>query len=358
MATRILVSALIGASLHVAFARAAVEDTYLDGYVHAVLERELGFPEALHAVRDGVVWVNEEAVPEPERPRVEAALREIGGVVQVRWIDAAGEVEVVPPVGAEAEGIVLLPETALFEPLLADPRWPTFSAAYQRYRDDPELEDVGAVSFGGLLPLVQGPLFGEGRWDVGLQAGVFSIFDLDADSLDLVNSDFSVGVPVTARFGPFSLLVRGYHQSSHLGDEYLLRNRVQRINLQFEAVDGIASLDLGGWGRLYGGGGYLVHREPEDLEPRYVQAGVELASPWAFFGDRVRPVAALDTQRREEADWRTDYSVRAGFQLESPERFGRRRLLLLAEYYDGRSPNGQFFEREIEFFGVGAHFQF
>jgi hypothetical protein len=96
-----------------------------------------------------------------------------------------------------------------------------------------------------------------------------------------------------------------------------------------------------------------VDRDPEDLEPRYVQAGVELESPWAFF-DMLRPIAALDVQRREEHEWRSDYSARAGFQIESSY-WSRRRLQILAEYYDGRSPQGQFFERRIEYWGVGVH---
>jgi hypothetical protein len=31
--------------------------------------------------------------------------------------------------------------------------------------------------------------------------------------------------------------VRLFHQSSHLGDEFLLRNRVERINLSYESAD-------------------------------------------------------------------------------------------------------------------------
>ena len=45
----------------------------------------------------------------------------------------------------------------------------------------------------------------------------------------------------------------------------------------------------------------------------------------------------------------------SGFQLESPS-FESTKLQLLGEYYDGRSPNGQFFERTIRYMGFGAHF--
>jgi hypothetical protein len=185
---------------------------------------------------------------------------------------------------------------------------------------------------------------------------VFSIFDLEVSSDDLVNTDFWVGVPLSARWDVFSLTIRPHHQSSHLGDEYLLRDRGERIDISYEGVDGIASLDLWSWGRIYGGAGYLLNREPDDLSRHYVQAGFELTSPWLLFG-AIRPLAMFDAQRRKAPGHDTDYSARVGVQLENP-RLGSRRLQLLAEYYKGRNPNGQFFTRRLEYVGVGLHFHY
>jgi hypothetical protein len=249
-----------------------------------------------------------------------------------------------------------LPEEALFEPLSADPRWPRFSASYLDFVDDPELESVGSVALGGSLPLFHAPLPFEGQWEIGLQSGVFSIFDLDSDSNDLINTDFWFGVPISARWSAFSLTIRPHHQSSHLGDEFLLRDTADRIDISYEAVDGILSLDLWSWGRVYGGGGYLLDRDPETLGRKYVQAGVELNGPLLF--GFMRPIVVGDAQRREHSDWRTDYSARAGFQFENRWIKGGRRLQLLAEYYDGQNPNGQFFSRRIEYRGVGLHFHY
>jgi uncharacterized protein DUF1207 len=270
-----------------------------------------------------------------------------------------------PPVSAETPvsakdegtGYTFLPSRALFDPLLADVRWPRFSAEYQAYHKDPILGNVGAANFGGTLPIIQGPLPFEGRWEGGVQAGVFSIFDLDASSHDLVNADYFFSIPLTARWGWFSTMLRVYHQSSHLGDEFLLRTGVDRINLSYEAVDIIPSFDLWNWGRIYFGGGYLFDTDPSNLKNKYVQWGGEVKSPVAFWG-WLRPIAALDCKRFEEQHWSTDYSARAGFQFENEKIFKSRRLLLLGEYYKGHSPNGQFFERRIEFFGVGLHFFF
>jgi len=270
-------------------------------------------------------------------------------------ITAAHEVDEQGESSERTDGFVFLPNHTLFEPLSADPRWPRFSVSYLDFRNDPELDSVGSVAMGGSIPFFHAPLPFGGRWELGVQAGVFSIFDLDSDSNDLINTDFWVGIPLSARWNFFSMTIRPHHQSSHLGDEFLLRGGADRIDISFEAVDGLISIDLWKWGRIYGGGGYLVDRDPETLARKYVQTGVELDGPlWFGF---LRPIAAGDFQRREDSDWRTDYSARAGIQFEN-RRLGKRRIQLLAEYYKGRNPNGQFFDRRIEYFGLGLHVHF
>lgn len=263
------------------------------------------------------------------------------------------------PVSAEQEstGYTLLPTRPLYDPLIADPRWPRFSAEWQWYRGDPELNNVGSVAFGGLLPLVQGPLPGEGRFELGFQAGVFSIFDMSSESKDLINTDFWVGIPITARWNWFSTLLRVYHQSSHLGDEFLLRGGVDRINLSYEAIDLLPSFDLWDWGRIYFGGGWLFDVDPSNLKRWYAQLGGTLKSPVAFWG-WLRPIAAIDLKKTAEQDWGTDYSVKFGFQFENDKVFKGRQLLLLGGYYKGNSPNGQFFDRRIEFWSAGLQFYF
>jgi hypothetical protein len=241
----------------------------------------------------------------------------------------------------------------LFEPLLADPRWPHFSASHLWYLSDDELERVGSATFGESFSFLRSPRGPSGQWEFGLQAGVFSVFDLEASSSDLVNADYLVGLTATHHLGDFTSMLRIYHQSSHLGDEFLLRNRVDRINLSFEVLDLLVSYDPWQWLRLYGGGGVIVHREPA-LDRGILQAGLELESPVAFAGGYLRPILASDFQFREESDWHEDVSVRGGVQIEHP--FLRRtRLQILAEFYSGRSPNGQFYDRRIETIGLGIH---
>ena len=141
------------------------------------------------------------------------------------------------------------------------------------------------------------------------------------------------------------------------GGEYLLSGQSgERVNLSYEGVDLLLSFHLLLGFRLYGGSGYLFNSDPDDLERGIAQAGLELRSPGTWWGGALRPVAAIDLQSHEENDWDVNVSVRTGFQLENPDLFSRK-LLILLEYYNGSSPNGQFYARDnVEHIGLGLHF--
>lgn len=330
------------------------DDRFLEGYVTAVVSRDFPLDKvSVVDVRDGVVTLSASGLAATQRGRVEAVVADIQGVSRVEVVDAAqaradGPVASVPQ---EEEGTTLLPKGVLFEPLRADPRWPRFSVSYRYFPSDEELDHVGSANFGESIALVRGPAFWDGHWEAGLQAGVFSIFDLASDSNDLVNADYWVGIPLSYRHGGFAAMVRIFHQSSHLGDEYLLRGPTDRVNLSYEGVDLKFSQDLSDTLRAYAGAGYLFHREPAELEPWSTQAGLELTSPWAIFSDSLRPLAAVDVQNHEESDWKPDVSVKAGVQWESLLVVDRK-LALMLEYYNGRNPNGQFYDRGIEYVGL------
>jgi hypothetical protein len=345
------------------------EDFYIAGYTSAVLEREFKVRAATVRVKDGVVTLVEAQLGGAQtRDKVVSELLAIRGVVRVELSQA--QVAATSPLGtqsapggtvetqAERPSYVFLPKDKLFRPLLADPRWPHFSLSYGHAttsRTKPQ--NIALTNFGETFPIVRGNL-PVGQWEIGLQAGVFAIFDLDTPSKDLQNADYFVGIPVTYRWEGFSVLFRFFHQSSHLGDEFLLANPgVTRVNLSYEQFDLKFSQEFGDWLRVYGGAGYLVDQDPSNLKPWSAQGGVELTSPWTFLNGVARPLAALDVQYHQETNWNTNLSLRAGIQLESPV-LSSTKLQLLGEYYDGNSPNGQFFQRRTKFAGFGVHMYF
>jgi Protein of unknown function (DUF1207) len=342
-------------------------DAYIAGYAAAVLEREFQASTTSLRVERGVVSIHTSDLGGADRARVQGALSRITGVVRVEIRDAGP-----PPVpvtvgsratepgGKQAQVIEdlstgLLPSGHLFKPLLADPRWPHFAASYQYYIDDRQLGSVAAVSFGETLTLFREKA-GRGWWETGLQAGVFAVFDIEAPSMDLVNADYMIAAFLGYRYDRFSAIGRLFHQSSHLGDEFLLRNRVKdRVNLSYEAVDLRASyVFFDDVLRLYGGGGVLFDQEPSDLKPGFVQWGVEFRSPWRT--DAFRPIAAADIQNRQENNWHTDFRAVGGIEFEGW--LASRSLQIMLEYFRGHSPNGQFYREKVNYIGLGVHFNF
>lgn len=356
------------------WAAAASEDTFIAGYATAVLEREFHVRAPSLRVTDGRLTLAVEDLAGADREAVVRNLSNIRGVLRVVVRDAGTEsgspaAEIARPFPAADRGqgtvgsttgplpVGWLPEGHLFSPLLADPRWPHFSASYQYYPNDKTVHSVGAISFGETIPIYRTAVPGTGQVELGLQAGVFAIFDLEAKSRDLVNADYLVAALAGYRTGRVSALARLLHQSSHLGDEFLLRTRIERVNFSFEGVDLKLSYDFPYGVRLYGGGRGLFDLDPSTLKRWSTQAGLEYRSPWTFWQGRFRPIAALDVQNHQENAWHSDLSARAGIQFESLQVVGRN-LQLLGRYFTGYSPDGQFYKQKIEYIGLGVHLNF
>jgi len=257
------------------------------------------------------------------------------------------------------------PGDDVFRPLLADPKQPQFFAAWQavRTRTERTSANIGSVGFGENFGFYTSRS-GCNGWQVGILAGVFSQFNLDAPSSDLINTDFIVGVPLSWRAGNWSSRVRIYHQSSHLGDEFLLgRPGFNRLNLSYEEIEAIVSYDYR-WMRLYAGGGHLVHREPVSLDRNRVQWGGELRgaamrSPvlsGELAGLTMTPILGVDCKSLEELHWTVNSNVVGGVEWSRPGSL--RRFRLLVNYYYGYTPYGQFFAQKTESVGAGLYLTF
>jgi len=341
-----------------AAAPAANEDGYLRGYVDALLETRFAGLRLWveRATVDGKVSLTgETCLGVSQRHEVEQRLADTGLVRAVHW-DPATDCErqterAAVPMPAPRE-VRALPERELFAPLVADPRQPRFSMSYQYYRAPGQRFDAAAVALGEYFGLAEGLSRGRGSSQVGIEAAVFALFNLDAASKDLVNADYRIAVPLSYRRGPWSYQFSLLHQSSHLGDEFILGNPgVDRVNLSYEAARLLVSHEWERW-RVYGGGDYLLHSDP-DLERNTLQGGVEYRLPHAW--RKFDFVAGLDVKSSEELDWKASYSVLAGLEF---RRVGVRRLRLMLEYFDGHSPNGQFYRERLSYTGLGLYFGF
>ena len=361
-ATRSVVFALC-LMLGIVSATIAADDAYIAGYAASVLHNEFKAAKASLLVQNGVVTVDAESLGTVDRTKVQTALESIPGVirVEIREGSAATDVPLAPPPQSIKQELPtpqskFLPHGLLFAPLHADPRWPHLSLGYRSISQGVGPDTTGSANFGETFALYRGAAPVDGQWDIAIQAGVFSTFNMAASSKDLINADYTVGLLTSYRTGPFSGFLRFHHQSSHLGDEFILNSRtpVKRINLSFEEIDLKLSYELSAWLRVYGGGGMLVDQYPRTLGRGTSQFGAEITSPWTFLSGKIRPVAYGDFQANERSSWAISRSLMAGLQFENA-RIGDRRLQLLVEYFKGPSPNGQFFTQSTDWIGLGLH---
>lgn len=232
----------------------------------------------------------------------------------------------------------------VFPRLLADPRQVQLSASYYRLRGR-DVSDAGL-----------GHAWGLGRWRTGEDMSL--LWELDVEGMaysrflvkggvnEFETVDFIASLPLTMRRGDVSFKGALFHESSHLGDDYIRRTGDRGFRYSTEGLRLLAALEPHRFLRVYGGGTYLLHSVPTP-ELWTWQAGAELMSDDMGWSRRmpVRLFIGQDMQWRERAGWSPDSRAVAGVKLgfkESP-----RCLRVQGGYYTGHSPFSQFYrERE------------
>ena len=248
------------------------------------------------------------------------------------------------------------PGGPVFEPLRADPKEPEFFATYLWTRSPRLASRLGTVGFGETMSLLR-----TADWQLAIAAGVFSQFDMARVTADLMNTDYLVGIPLTYRHGALSTRFRLYHQSSHMGDEYMVHNHAERVDLSFEGVEALVARELSHW-RVYGGGEYIFARSPADLLPGVLHGGVEYRPPGSlvrlgrFATGRV--VAALDGKAVQDRNWQVGWSFVTGLELGDPMATAGAgwRWTLLLKAYTGPAPYGEFYRDRVSSVGLGVGF--
>lgn len=254
----------------------------------------------------------------------------------------------------------LFPAGELFAAPLASVKEPRFHMTWLDLHLKDDRINVAAVGFGESFGLLRWQGWRPDQfWQAGISGAVQAQFNLDTPSMDLVNADYIIGFPLTVRSKDWSGRLRLYHQSSHLGDEYLLYPRagaapVERINLSYEALEAWLGWDWRGL-RLFAGPTYILHSDTP-LQRRSVQAGFDYTGP-AFGGSPAHPYLSLFGNWWEEVDWDPSVSAQAGLTFASPYA-GKRRFQIYGEFHQGHLPFGQFFRQNAWFYGIGMSFGF
>jgi hypothetical protein len=248
------------------------------------------------------------------------------------------------------------PSVRSFEPPLASPRVAGFAGRLlsESVGDDQfGAESEADVTIGEDFPVVA---LRRGPQPITLGFGVQASgrFSLDDSKSALISNDWQVGFNVFADLAPWEIDLQLYHESSHLGDEYMKRFNASRLVWTREVLALWVGYYMGKF-RLMGGAGNALVDEL-DLSPWLARVGLDFrGGAFTILGMRAHPIAGVFTEGASETDWRVSTSLKAGIAFPG-ERMGRElRLSLIG--HDGLSTQRQFYRSSSRYIGMEIEFQ-
>jgi hypothetical protein len=253
------------------------------------------------------------------------------------------------PAAAEHLPYAVFPDSsALFAAPIADPRHIGLSAAYYRMSG----KDTADVALGyswAVSRWYSRSSYWIYEWSIAGMA--YSRFLISGSINSFETVDFDAELPVVIRHDGVSARLSLFHQSSHLGDDYIRATGDQGFRYSMEGLQAQASFEPAGWARVYGGGTYLLHSLP--VPSRVVQCGFELTGPDFKFlrGSPARLFLAQDLQSHENARWNVNSHTLAGVDLGLKK--SRHHMRFYGGHFEGHSPFGQFFRRRERYSEIG-----
>lgn len=347
-------------------------DPYFEGYIQALVDMHYAEYRVVVMVKHHKVWLANMPSNKMLANSIASFVKDIPGVEEVHLLNG------VPPQDQELRqkyvdrpkisGIWFPQMTELFLPLIADPRAATYSLGWRSGDRVCGKKSIG-VSLGDDFPIYRWlDLFGGGDMQIGIEAGIWSVFNMDPNpnlangTAELVNTDFYVGIPITYAVGPWSFRLRGYHISGHLGDEYMIDHpNVKRLNPSIEAIDFFTSYQATEAIRLYVGPGVYVHSDPTfKWKPLYLEYGTEVRFLGSkFYNQRLYGTCfiAMLWRNLEELDYDFDGTYRAGYEFSKLQGIGRKFRGYIG-YHHGYSLEGQFAKKRTHYFEYNINYGF
>jgi hypothetical protein len=352
-------------------------DPYLEGYIQALVDMHYYEFQVLVSVKDHVVYLSNLPRNELIANSIISFVRDLPDVkgVEVKAELAPAEVEarkryVEKP---QVDGVWFPQSTVLFPPLLADPREPKYAAAV-RWGDHVVGTTAVAVALGDDFPIFRwrDVFRWHGALQIGIGAGVWAVFNFhdvhgtkhNGNMCELVNTDYMLAIPLTYAFDKWAFRLRLYHISGHLGDEFICNHPEyvqKRRNPSFEAIDFYTSYQFSSNLRFFVGPGVVFHSDKSfKLKPLYVGWGGELR----LFGRKLyyhklygTPFLALFMENWQQHHWDIDTTVMIGYEVSKLQGVGRK-MRVYADWHQGFSYEGQFFNERTHYGEIGLSWGF
>jgi hypothetical protein len=170
---------------------------------------------------------------------------------------------------------------------------------------------------------------------------------------DVRSVDFRAGVPITYGVGRHRVKFGYYHLSSHVGDEYLIKNPgFIRSNYSRDALVLGYSYYVTERVRVYAEADWAFYLDVCD--PWAFQFGADYA-PCGATGLRGAPFCAMNVHLRQEVNYSGGLSLEAGWAWRGTDSNMLRTGLF---YYNGESNQFSFFDEHEEQIGWGLWYDF
>ena len=247
----------------------------------------------------------------------------------------------------------VLPDSILYKSYLASNRESRMGSQMVHINN---LGNYWDVTLGGRVGILRygtsDPYWPEG-YQLDIEGAAFPRLNFDHDR-DLDDVDFRFGIPLTMRRGAWETKFGYYHLSSHLGDEYMVRNNTfDRLNYVRESLIFGVGLFLNPNFRLYSEIDYAFHVDG-GAQPMEFQFGAEY-SPIDCDRFRGSPFMAVNAHLHQEVGYGGSVTAQIGWQWR-----GRTGHLLRTgfQYFNGMSEQAQFFDHFEEQYGWGLWYDF
>lgn len=254
----------------------------------------------------------------------------------------------------------------------AKARWLTFE--HRPYR--PIASDLKEVKFdyivlnekrvnatiGGHYPIFDMTMEEQRHFQTGIFGLGFNRLQIkDGFAFDLNSYDAVFGAYADYKTGPVGFSFRYTHTSTHLSEGHYTSNnepisvfRYSREHLQLMSDYNfqLIGLDM----RLLGGFTWVnASVSPVDIRDAFLigmQAGFEVDFPqfWCF-----QPFASFLAYAQTENNYRVNKSVAFGLKIKGD---GLSSFRIMAHYFEGIDPRGNFYTKESEFWGLGVAYFF
>jgi hypothetical protein len=238
----------------------------------------------------------------------------------------------------------------LFAPLQADPSELQFGFQFGFPVAHSAIAQVDAGDYLGIYRWALGDV---GALQLNVGGAVNSRFDATPDH-NLQVIDYYGNVPLDLKIGPVSARSMFYHDSSHLGDDYLRVNNIQDANNSWNALREIVSIQAFKALRLYGGYTWAVGSKPEWSGRQAVQGGGEIyfnTAEHSFW----HPYWANDIQAWQRSNWDATWISQLGFKTGDAFSKGRG-ISYFVQYRAGPRSEGQFYSKKESIWGAGLKF--